>query len=58
MLAYGLEHLADVGIKDIALVVNPANRSVIKEFAYDASNLGVNIEYVVQEQPLGIAHTF
>lgn len=56
LLAYGLERLADVGIKDIALVVNPVNRSVIKEFAGDGSYWGVNIEYVVQEQPLGIAH--
>lgn len=56
LLAYGLERLADVGIKDIALVVNPVNRSVIKEFAGDGSYWDVNIEYVVQEQPLGIAH--
>ena len=29
LLAYSLERLADVGIKDIALVVNPVNQSVI-----------------------------
>mgnify|MGYP003915107097 CR=1 FL=1 len=56
LLAYGLERLADVGIKDIVLVVNPVNQSVIKEFAGYGSYWDVNIEYVVREQPLGIAH--
>lgn len=56
LLAYGLERLADVGIKDIALVVNPINKPVIEEFAGDGSNWGVNITYMVQEKPLGIAH--
>lgn len=41
LLAYGLERLADVGIKDIALVVNPVNQPVIEEFAGDGSNWGV-----------------
>ena len=56
LIAYGLERFINIGIKNIAVVVNPVNQSIIKEFAGNGSNLDVNIEYVVQEQPLGIAH--
>lgn len=56
LLAYGLERLAGAGLREVALVVNPVNRPVIEEFAGNGSRWGLNITYVVQETPLGIAH--
>ena len=56
LLAYGLERLAGAGLRDVALVVNPTNRSVIEAYAGDGSKWGLAITYVVQEMPLGIAH--
>ena len=56
LLAYGLERLAGAGLRDVALVVNPTNRSVSEAYAGDGSTWGLAITYVVQEMPLGIAH--
>lgn len=56
LLAYGLERLSGAGIRDVALVVNPVNRPVIENFAGDGAKWGLQITYVVQETPLGIAH--
>ena len=56
LLAYGLERLAQAGVLDVALVVNPVNRSVIEAFAGNGAKWGLQITYIVQETPLGIAH--
>lgn len=56
LLAYGLERLSNAGINDIALVVNSIKRSVIEQFAGNGSDWEVNITYVIQEIPWGIAY--
>lgn len=55
LLEYNLNRMAAAGICDVAVVVNPANRSVIEAFAGDGGRFGVKISYVVQPKPLGIA---
>lgn len=56
LLYYGLTRLAAAGIPEVALVVNPVNRSVIEAYAGDGAAFGLRITYIVQEVPLGIAH--
>ncbi len=56
LLEYNLKRMADAGITDIALVVNPHNRPVIEAFAGNGEQFGVKLTYVVQPEPLGIAH--
>lgn len=56
LLDYNLCRMAKMGVRDVALVVNPVNRPVIEGFAGDGAAWGLNLTYVVQEVPLGIAH--
>lgn len=56
LLDYNLKRMAGMGIADVALVVNPVNRPVIEAFAGDGAAWGLKLTYVVQQQPLGIAH--
>lgn len=56
LLYYGLTRLAAAGIPEVALVVNPVNRPVIEGYAGDGAAFGLHITYIVQEEPLGIAH--
>ena len=56
LVDHALAKLAAAGLSDVALVVNPDNRPVIEAHVGDGSRFGVNITYVVQPQPLGIAH--
>jgi len=55
MLAYGLEHLKNAGIRDICIVLGPIKEGVVETFG-DGSKLGVNITYVDQPEPKGLAH--
>lgn len=56
LLEYNLRRLAAAGVADAAVVVNPANRPVIEAFAGDGARFGLSLTYIVQPQPLGIAH--
>lgn len=55
ILQYNVESLRDAGVTDITLVVG-YREEVIKKHFKDGSSLGVNINYVTQEQRLGTAH--
>ncbi len=56
VLYYSLETIKKTGIHDVGLVVNPQNGPVFKEILGDGSEFGLNIQYIVQEQPKGLAH--
>lgn len=56
LLEYNLNRMAKSGILDVALVVNPVNHPVIEAFVGDGAAFGLKITYVVQPEPLGIAH--
>ena len=56
ILFYGLEDLAEAGITDIGIVVSPQTGAAIAGAAGDGSRFDVDITYIVQEQPLGLAH--
>ena len=55
ILQYNIESLRDAGVNDITLVVGYREK-VIKAHFKDGSDLGVNINYVTQEDRLGTAH--
>ena len=56
LVLYAIEALKQVGIHEIGLVVGD-NISDMKDALRDGSEYGVQLTYIYQEQPLGIAHT-
>jgi glucose-1-phosphate thymidylyltransferase len=55
VLFYGIEALADAGIRDIGIVVGDT-REEIKTAVGDGSRWGVRITYIEQDAPRGLAH--
>ena len=56
MSQYALEDLRDAGIKDIAIIIGDVYPEKVKEFYGDGEKFGVNLTYVYQDKPKGIAH--
>ncbi len=55
ILFYGLEALRDAGIRDIGIIVGDTEAE-IKAAVGDGSAWGVEVTYIRQEAPLGLAH--
>ena len=55
ILFYGLKHLARAGVRDVAIVLGPIQEG-IRESVGNGSAFGLSVEYVVQEDPKGLAH--
>lgn len=55
VLFYGLECLKACGVSDVGIVVG-GTKEEIKRAVADGSAFGLNVTYVEQEAPLGIAH--
>ena len=55
ILYYGLEDMAAAGIDEVGIIVSEAS-SAIEEAAGDGSRFGVEITYIIQDEPLGLAH--
>ena len=58
MIYYPMSVLMLAGIKDILIISTPREIVNFKELFKDGSELGLNIEYAVQEQPNGLAEAF
>ena len=56
VLFYGIEALAAAGIDEIGIIIAPETGEEIREAAGDGSRFGVQITYIVQDAPAGIAH--
>lgn len=56
VLFYGIEALVAAGIDEIGVIVAPETSDEICAAAGDGSRWGARIEYIEQEQPLGLAH--
>ena len=54
MIVYAIENLRDAGITEIGLVVSALTRNDIEQAVKDLP--GVKLEFVLQEQQLGLAH--
>jgi len=55
MILYGLEQLRRAGIREIGVVLGPIKEGLI-EVLGDGSDLGVEITYIDQPEPKGLAH--
>jgi glucose-1-phosphate thymidylyltransferase len=56
VLFYGIEAMAAAGIEDVGIIIAPETGSEIRAAAGDGSRFGVAIEYIEQDEPLGLAH--
>ena len=55
VLFYGIEALAEAGIRDIGIVVGET-QAEIRAAVGDGSRWGLEVTYIEQEAPLGLAH--
>ncbi|MDS0280780.1 glucose-1-phosphate thymidylyltransferase [Haloarcula onubensis] len=56
VLEYAIEDLKAAGITEIGVVLGNKGREAIQELLGDGSEYGVDITYIVQGNPLGLAH--
>jgi glucose-1-phosphate thymidylyltransferase len=55
VLFYGLESIAAAGVTDVGMIVGDT-AAEIQEAVGDGSKFGLDITYIPQERPLGLAH--
>ena len=58
MIYYPMSVLMLAGIQDIMIISTPTDTPRFKELFGNGNDLGLNIEYAVQEQPNGLAEAF
>jgi glucose-1-phosphate thymidylyltransferase len=59
MIFYPLKTLIDMGIKDILIIVaSESQLEIFLEYLYYGKKYGVNIQYVIQGDPNGLAEAF
>jgi glucose-1-phosphate thymidylyltransferase len=58
MIYYPLSTMMLAGIKDIMLISTPRDISRFEDLLGDGTQLGINIEYKIQENPNGLAEAF
>jgi glucose-1-phosphate thymidylyltransferase len=56
VLFYGIEAMAAAGIREIGIIIAPETGDEIRELTGDGSRFGVEITYILQPEPLGLAH--
>jgi glucose-1-phosphate thymidylyltransferase len=56
VLFYGIEAMAEAGIAEVGIVIAPETGAEIEAAAGDGSRFGLRITYIVQDEPLGLAH--
>jgi glucose-1-phosphate thymidylyltransferase len=56
VLFYGIEAMAQAGIAEVGIIIAPETGSEIQQTAGDGSRFGVKLTYIVQDEPLGLAH--
>jgi glucose-1-phosphate thymidylyltransferase len=56
VLFYGIEAMASAGIDRVGIIIAPETGDEIRAAAGDGSRFGIELTYIVQDEPLGLAH--
>ena len=56
MSQFCLETISETGITDIAIIIGGTGSNKVREYYGEGSKFGVNITYIEQDEPKGIAH--
>jgi len=56
MSEYCLDSIKETGITDIAIIIGGIGSNKVKEYYGNGKNFGVNLTYIEQDEPRGIAH--
>ncbi len=56
VLFFGIEAMAEAGIREIGIIIAPETGDEIRAAAGDGSRFGVELTYIVQDEPAGLAH--
>ena len=56
IISYVLQQISDANISEVGIVISPDSGGVIREVVGNGSQWGLEVSYVVQETPGGLAH--
>jgi glucose-1-phosphate thymidylyltransferase len=56
VLFYVIEDLVEAGVTDLGIVIAPDTGDQIRAAVGDGSRFGASVQYIVQDEPKGIAH--
>jgi glucose-1-phosphate thymidylyltransferase len=56
VLFYGIQAMAEAGIKEVGIIIAPETGDEIRAAAGDGARFGVKLTYIVQDEPAGLAH--
>ena len=56
ILFHVLDNLKHAGVEDVAIVVSPETGDAVREAVGDGCSWSMHVEYIVQHEPLGLAH--
>jgi len=56
VLFYGIEAMAAAGIREVGIIIAPETGDEIKAVTGDGSQFGVELTYILQDEPAGLAH--
>jgi glucose-1-phosphate thymidylyltransferase len=55
VLYYGLEAIKAAGVDEVGIVVGETSKEIMQAVG-DGSQWGINVQYIYQEKPMGLAH--
>ena len=56
ILYYVLDNLSEAGICELAIIISNETGDAIRAAVGNGSSWGMNVEYILQDEPLGLAH--
>ncbi len=56
ILGYVMNHLREAGLEDVGVIVAPETQKEVQAYLGDGSTWDCKITYIVQHEPLGLAH--